>query len=203
MKKTEGGQGPIKIDLHQLRQWLDKGVTMTECAKRFGCSVAAVSMRAKRIKTDKARYLLDRAAVTRTIDNKFDAIEQLTAINKYALEMLDLLMRWQRGDEEAIQALEQSRKKVKIGTSGEPEWVDEIVLQDPRALALKAMAEIRMQVATAMDIQKTLWQVEDVKIVLQLIVDTVLEFLSPEQQKVLVNRIRAKQSITLELGGKQ
>jgi len=40
----------------------------------------------------------------RVVDKHLNTIDQLQKINEYANEILDLLMRWSRGDEEALHA---------------------------------------------------------------------------------------------------
>ena len=53
------------------------------------------------------------------VTKEINAVEQLQKINSYANELLDLLMRWNRGDEEALQILESQVRKVKVRGSEE------------------------------------------------------------------------------------
>jgi len=55
------------------------------------------------------------------VEKKLDAIEQLQKINDYANELLDFLMRWNRGDKAALQMLESqvASKTVRIGNQEE------------------------------------------------------------------------------------
>jgi len=89
------------------------------------------------------------------VEKKLDAIEQLQKINDYANELLDLLMRWNRGDEEALQILESQVKRVRI--RGQEEEVTEYKFKDPRELALRAMQEIRGQLSLQLEIYRALY----------------------------------------------
>jgi hypothetical protein len=84
------------------------------------------------------------------VEKKLDAIGQLQKINDNANELLDLLMRWNRGDEQALQILETQVRKVKV--RGSEEEITEYRFKDPRDLALKAMAEIRGQLNLQLEI---------------------------------------------------
>jgi hypothetical protein len=79
----------------------------------------------------------------------------LQKINENANELLDLLMRWNKGDDEALQILEGQVRKVKV--RGTEEEITEYKFKDPRELALKAMAEIRAQLNLQLEIFKTLY----------------------------------------------
>ena len=94
----------------------------------------------------------------KVVEKNLNAVDQLQKINTYANELLDLLMRWNRGDEEALQILESQVKKVRV--RGSEEEVTEYKFKDPRELALKAMAEIRGQLNLQLDIFKTLYDVQ-------------------------------------------
>jgi len=96
----------------------------------------------------------------KVVERNLDTIEQLQKINSYANELLDLLMRWNRGDEGALQILESQVKKVRV--KGTEEEVTEYKFKDPRELAIKAMAEIRGQLSLQLDIFKTLYDVQAV-----------------------------------------
>jgi len=150
-----------KIDRVRLDRMLRAGKSQKEAAQVFGVSESAVS---------KARQGLSVAVVKnvalesahKVINKNLDAVNQLQKINEYANELLDLLMRWNRGDKEALQVLESqvSMKKVRVGEK--EEFVKEFRFKDPRELALKAMQEIRGQLTLQLDIFKTLYDLEAV-----------------------------------------
>jgi hypothetical protein len=94
---------------------------------------------------------------------RLDAIEQLQKINKNANELLDLCMRWIKGDDVAIQALESCVRKVNVGSRKSPILVDEVKFKDPHEIALSSMSEIRNQLRLQLEIFKTLYDAEAVK----------------------------------------
>jgi len=187
-----------KIDPAKLRKWTDEGHTQSWIAKQFGCSFQAVSKHVRRYKLAKAKFQVEHG-LRPEMDQKMDSVAQLISINKHTVHLLEQLMAWIDGDEEAVQALESCRKKVNIGIRKAPVYIDEVTMKDPRETALKAIAEIRMQTNTALEIQKTLWQYTEVKEILQLIIDHVNEFLTPDQRQALADRIKVKRALRLEV----
>ena len=148
-----------KIDKLKLSHLLMAGKSQKEVAQVFGVSEGAVSKAKKELNLSVVKNVaLENAH--HLVGKKLNAVDQLQKINGYANEMLDLLMRWNRGDEEALQILECQVKKVKRGSREKPEEVEEYRFKDPRELALKAMAEIRGQLSLQLDIFKTLYDVE-------------------------------------------
>ena len=147
------------IDRVKLSQMLRKGKSQKELAQFFGVTEGAISRAKKELKINVVKAVaLERAH--EVADKNLNTIAQLQKINSYANELLDLLMRWSRGDNEALQILESQVKKVKV--RGSEEEVTEYRFKDPRELALKAMAEIRGQLNLQLDIFKTLYDVQAV-----------------------------------------
>ena len=147
------------IDRVKLDQMLRKGKSQKELAQFFGVTEGAISRAKKELKINVVKAVaLERAH--EVADKNLNTIAQLQKINSYANELLDLLMRWNRGDNEALQILESQVKKVKV--RGSEEEVTEYRFKDPRELALKAMAEIRGQLNLQLDIFKTLYDVQAV-----------------------------------------
>ena len=147
------------IDRVKLDQMLRKGKSQKELAQFFGVTEGAISKAKKELKINVVKTVaLERAH--EVADKNLNTIAQLQKINSYANELLDLLMRWNRGDNEALQILESQVKKVKV--RGSEEEVTEYRFKDPRELALKAMAEIRGQLNLQLDIFKTLYDVQAV-----------------------------------------
>ncbi len=138
---------------------LRQGKSPKEVAKFFGVSEVAIW---------KARKQLNIAVVKcatleaghKIVNANLDTLGQLQKINDYANELLDLLMRWSRGDQKALQILESQVRKVKV--RGNEEEITEYRIKDPRELALKAMQEIRGQLNLQLDIFKTLYDVQAV-----------------------------------------
>jgi predicted transcriptional regulator len=143
-----------KISNLELDQLVREGNGVSEIARKLKVSKSAVSKRLKALKVAITKDVTLHHA-GEIVEKKLDAIGQLQKINDYANELLDLLMRWNRGDKEALQILEGQVRKVKV--RGSEEEVTEYKFKDPRELALKAMAEIRGQLALQLEIFKTLY----------------------------------------------
>ena len=149
-----------KIDLVKLDKMLREGMSYREIAKLFSCTPGAISQARKKLSIDVVKNVaLENAH--RVVNQKLNAVEQLQKINNYANELLDLLMRWNRGDEEALQILESQVRKVRV--KNQEESVKEYKFKDPRDLALKAMAEIRGQLNLQLEIFKTLYDLKAVE----------------------------------------
>ncbi len=143
----------IKIDRVKLNQMLTAGKSQKEIAQVFGVTEGAVSKARKELNIAVVKNVsLERAH--QVVEKNLNTVEQLQKINAHANEILDTLMRWSRGDKEALQILESQVRKVKV--KGSEEEITEYRLKDPRELALKAMAEIRGQLSLQLDIFKTL-----------------------------------------------
>src|SRR5512143_3857653 len=131
---------PPKIDKIKLSQLLRSGKSGKEVAQVFGVTEGAISKARKELNISVVKNVaLENAH--KVVDKNLNAVEQLQKINDYANELLDLLMRWNRGDREALQILESQVRKVKV--RGSEEEVTEYKFRDPRELALKNMQEIR------------------------------------------------------------
>jgi len=149
-----------KIDFNELNRLVTQGKSTTEIAKYFSCTPGAVSQAKKKLKISVVKSVaLENAH--RVVDKNLDAISQLQKINEDANEILDLLMRWNRGDEEALQVLESQVRKVRVGKTDK--YVEEFKFKDPRELALRAMAEIRGQLNLQLEIFKTLYDMKAVQ----------------------------------------
>jgi hypothetical protein len=120
----------------------------------------------------------------KVVEKNLNTLGQLQKINAYAN---DLLMRWNKGDTEALQILESQVRKVRI--KGSEEEVTEYRFKDPRELALKAMAEIRGQLSLQLDIFKTLYDVEAVA-QFQKEVLTAIEEVAPDVRNSIIRRLK-------------
>ncbi len=134
-----------KIDRVKLSQMLRSGKRPKEIAQFFSVSEAAISKARKELNLAVVKNVALESA-HRVVDKHLNTIDQLRKINEYANEILDLLMLWSRGDEDALRVL-QGQGQAK---------------RDPRELALKAMQEIREQLGLQLDIFKTLYDAQAV-----------------------------------------
>ena len=150
-----------KIDFNELHQLVTQGKGTNEIAKYFSVTPGAVSQAKKKLKISVVKNVALESA-HKVVDKNLDAVAQLQKINKDANEILDVLMKWNRGEDEALQILETQVRKVRIGKGENAEIVKQYKFKDPRELALKAMAEIRGQLNLQLDIFKTLYDMEAV-----------------------------------------
>ena len=145
-----------KISNLELERLVSEGNGVSEIARKLKVSKGAVSKRLKALKVAITQNVALHHA-GEIVEKKLDAIAQLQKINDYANELLDLLMRWNRGDKAALQILESqvASKKVRIGNREES--VKEFKFKDPRELALRAMQEIRGQLSLQLEIYRALY----------------------------------------------
>jgi len=142
------------ISIIELERLLTQGNGVSEIARKMGVTKGAVSKKLKALNIAITKNVAMHHA-GEIVEKKINAIEQLQKINDYANELLDLLMRWNRGDEGALQILESQVRKIRV--KGFDEEVSDYKFKDPRELALKAMAEIRSQLSLQLDIFKALY----------------------------------------------
>lgn len=130
----------------------------------------------------------------RVVDKNINAIDQLQKINNYANELLDLLIRWNRGEDDALQVLESQVKKVNVGTKKEPKWIKEYKFKDPRELALKAMAEIRNQLKLQLEMFQALYDIKAVEAFQQEVLEAIGEE-APNVRDKIIYRLAQKQAL--------
>lgn len=145
--------GRRKILLDEIGRLFAEGKGVSEIAKRTGFTKGAISKALKRLNINATKSVTLYHA-GEVVKKELNAVEQLQKINDSANELLDLLMRWSRGDNEALQILESQVRKVRV--RGSEEEVTEYKFKDPRELALRAMAEIRGQLNLQLEIFKAL-----------------------------------------------
>jgi predicted transcriptional regulator len=168
-------------------------MTQAQAAKELGVTRQAVSRRLQELRGKTTRAVVVKK-VGQVVDKKLDALEQLQKINDYANELLDLLMRWNRGDEEALQVLESQVKTKKVKVGGEEIDVQEIRMKDPRELALRAMAEIRGQLNLQVDIFQALFSLQAA----EEFQNTVMEVIGEIDVKVrdeIIRRLNQRRSV--------
>lgn len=183
-----------KINNRKLLQLIDKEkVSQTMAAKELGVSRQAVSKRLQELRGKTTKVVVVKK-IEAVVAQKIDAMEQLTKVNNYANEILDLLMRWNRGDAEALQVLESqvSTKKVRVGD--QEEFVKEFKFKDPRELALKAMAEIRCQLKLQLEIFQTLFDLTAVQEFQNAVLESIKE-VDPKVRDAIIDKLNSKRAI--------
>jgi hypothetical protein len=180
-----------KIDRVKLNQMLVEGKLQREIAQYFGVTDGAISKAKNELKVAVVKNVALESA-HKVVDKHLDTIGQLQKINENANELLDLLMRWNRGEEEALQILESQVRKVKI--KGSEEEVTEYRFKDPRELALKAMQEIRGQLNLQLDIFRTLYDVQAVA-EFQKEVLTAIGEVSPDVRDRIIQKLKESRAL--------
>jgi biotin operon repressor len=181
-----------KINENKLLYLIDEEkLNQSQAARVLGVSRQAVNKKLQGIR-GKTTKVIAVKKIEQVVDRKIDAIGQLQKINSDANEILDLLMRWSRGDKEALQILESQVRYITV--NGQEEPVKEYKMKDPRELALKAMAEIRNQLGLQVKIFQALYSLQEVEEFQKTVVE-VLGEVSPEMRNEFVRRLNAKRSV--------
>ena len=185
--------GKRKLNDKRLLGLVDEGLSLAEIARLHGISRQATSKRLIELRGKTTKAVVAKR-VNEIVERKIDALEQLHKINSYANELLDLLMRWNRGDDEALQVLETQVRKIRIGKGENVEWVKEYKFKDPRELALRAMGEIRGQMSLQLEIFKTMSDLETIR-EFQAEVLTAIGETSKEVRDAIIKRLKEKRAL--------
>jgi predicted transcriptional regulator len=180
-----------KINDTKLLRLVDAGYSQAEAGRALGVTRQAVNKRLKELRGQTTKVVVAKK-VERLVDRKIDAMEQLQKVNDYANELLDLCMRWQRGDDEALQILEGQMKKVRIGKT--EKFVEEFKFKDPRELALKAMQEIRGQLKLQLEIFQALFSLQAAEEFEATVLEVISE-VAPDVRGEIIRRINQKRSV--------
>ncbi len=181
----------LKIDRVILNKMLRAGKTQKEAAEFFGVSEVAIWKARKGLSVAVVKNVALESA-HKVVEKHLDTLSQLQKINSDANELLDLLMRWNRGDQEALQILESQVRKVKV--RGSEEEIAEYKFKDPRELALKAMQEIRGQLALQLDIFKTLYDVQAVAEFQKEVLSAIAE-VSPDVRDRIIQKLKESRAL--------
>ena len=185
--------GKRKLNDKRLLGLVDEGLSLADIAREHGISRQAVSKRLIELRGKTTKAVVAKR-VNEIVERKIDALEQLHKINSYANELLDLLMRWNRGDEEAIQILESQVRKVKVGSGEDVEWIKEYKFKDPRELALRAMAEIRGQLSLQLEIFQALFSLQAAEEFQNTVLEVIRE-VDPHVRDKIIRRLNERRTI--------
>ena len=180
--------GQSKIDYRELDQMLRAKKPYSEIAKHFGVSKGRISQAKKEMRNNINKVtVMEKAA--EVVHEHLDIMAQLRKINGDANRMLDLLIRWQEGDPEALRVLESQVKTVKFGKNGEEIAVQEFKMKDPRELTLRCMAEIRNQLKLQLDMYESYLEFNDRKRFQEEVLRILDEF-EPGVKQRAINRLK-------------
>jgi len=180
-----------RIDRVKLDQMIREGKPQREIAQFFRVTDGAISKAKNELKVAVVKNVALESA-HKVVGKHLDTLSQLQKINEHANELLDLLMRWNRGDSEALQILESQVRKVKV--RGKEEEAKEYRFKDPRELALKAMQEIRGQLSLQLDIFKTLYDVQAVADFQKEVLEAIAE-VEPNVRDKIIERLKASRAL--------
>jgi len=185
---------PPKINDRRMLRLIDtEKMSQSAAAKQLGVSRQAVSKRLQELRGKTTKIVVAKK-LEKVVDDKIDALSQLTKINKDANEILELVMRWGRGDDEALQVLESQIKMKKVRVGKEEIDVQEFKLKDPRELALKACAEIRNQLKLQLEIFQALYSLQAAEEFQNTILKIIGE-ISPDVRSKIIHRLNAERSV--------
>ncbi len=180
--------GGTKIDYRELDQMLRAKKPYSEIAKHFGVTKGRISQAKKEMRNQINKVTtLEKAADV--VHEHLDIMAQLRKVNEDANRMLDLLIRWQEGDSEALRILESQVKTVTFGKNGETIDIQEVKMKDPRELALKCMAEIRNQLKLQLDMYEAYLEFNDRKRFQEEVLRILDEF-EPGVKQRAINRLK-------------
>lgn len=175
-----------KISNVELEQLVRHGKGVSEIARELGVTKGAVSKRLKKLNVAVSKDVALRSA-PQVVERGLNAVEQLQKINKDANEILDLLMRWNRGDDEALRILECQVRKIRV--KGQEIPVEEYKMTDPRQLALRAMAEIRNQLKLQLEIFQALYDMQAVAEFQREVLHAIGE-VAPDVREKIIHRLQ-------------
>jgi predicted transcriptional regulator len=182
------------INDRKMLQLIDKeGKSQSEAAKVLGVSRQAVSKRLQELRGKTTRVIVSKK-VEQVVDQKIDAMAQLQKINGHANWLLDHVVKWIQGDEEAIQVLEHNTRQVNTGTRDEPEWITEYKFKDPHEIALKAMAEIRNQLKLELDIFQALYDLKAAQEFQEEVLEAIGEA-APDVRNRIISKLNQRRSV--------
>ena len=183
-----------KINDRELLRLLDReGLTQSEAARKLGVSRQAVSLRLIEIRGKTTRAVVAKK-IAEVVEHKIDTLGHLTKVNRHANEMLDLLIRWQSGDPDALRVLESQVKRVTFGEGDDEHEIIEVRMKDPRELALRCMAEIREQLELQMKIFETLYSMRAAEEFQHEVLEAIGE-VAPDVRMCIISKLNEKRAL--------
>jgi len=183
-----------KIDRLQLSKALRSGKPQKQVAQEFGVSEGAISKAKKELHISVVKNVALESAHM-AVDKSLNAVAQLQRINEKANGMLDELTGEGRLIDRLVRAVEGA-----LAYEGEPQkqavYIRQVVKQvaEDRFLALKAMQEIRGQLALQLDILKTMYDFAAVKEFQEEVLTAIGE-VSPQVRQRIIYRLKQARAL--------
>jgi hypothetical protein len=198
MAPSRKGSTP-RIDYLKLDDLLQMGVPPKKIAEHFGVTGSAIRKATKVLKARTAAHLgSSPKRCPAVVDKNINSLEQLQKINTYANEMLDLLMRWGKGDPEAYRVLESNvDQEIVFGPPGSEKKMllgGNIKMKDPRELAVRVMGEIRAQLDLQLKLFQTLYDMQAVQ-EFQTEVIKIIGEIEPNARRRIIKRLHQRRAL--------
>ena len=132
------------IDPVKLHRMVTAGKNGREIADHFGVSESAVSQARKQLRVNVTKVVALENAHKFASEN-LDAAAQLRKINEHTNQLIDLLVRWCAGDEEALEILKNQHSSKRVS------------FRDPKELLIRLFAEVREQLSLQLQIFTSLY----------------------------------------------
>ena len=163
-----------KIDDRKLKRMLDAGWTQKRCAEHFEVTPAAVSLRVKALNLNIVRNVsLEHA--NEVVEEKLDAMAELRKINEVVSTELDWLT-------------------AKMKSLADEDMLLPDIRFEFETQVLSHVSEVRQQIKLALDIAKTLYDVEQVRAFQEEVLLAIGEA-SPETRERIVRALQEKRAI--------
>jgi len=172
-----------KIDTVKLRQMLRDGQTAKEAAEYFAVSESAISQARKRLDTDVIR-LGNLEAAHKILSHELSAADQLKKVSEVNNRVLDLLLKWFEGDDEARRALEEQHS------------LKGVHYKDLTELLLRVSNQLQGQVELQFKLLMSLYDAEQVASFQEEILQVINE-VEPDAKKTHTQTASRKASFTI------
>jgi hypothetical protein len=182
-----------KLNDRKLLMLVDEGASQSEAARKFGVTKQAISQRLRELRGRTTRTVVCKK-LSEVADHKIDTLQQLSKVNRHANDMLDLLIRWQSGDPEALRILESQVRRVVHGEGDQTEEIVQVKMKDPRELALRCMAEIREQLLLQTKIFETLYSLKAAE-EFQNEMLTAIGEVAPDVRRRIINKLNERRAL--------
>jgi len=129
---------PPKINDRRLLALIDKGLSQSKAAKQLGVSRQAVNKRFLELRGKTTTVIVAKDA-KRAVEQGFDAIDQLTAINQKSLDLLD---KAEKDPQFALKCIAELRNQVRLAMDIQQNLYSQQAAQEFMATIVDIMREV-------------------------------------------------------------